>query len=501
VPIHQRFTFHRFLSIGAILLVLICLAAAQPPRQDSPTAFRVGERITYSVSFDKFSDVAYAEIYTVSRGTLSGKDAVELRSKFKTLNLVSAAFYEVDEVRTTFVSPDLGMPLYTRRVEDPDGMSKETIGDFLKVPAANLDLLSLIYKIRQTGGSGAASLLEGDKVYTVTFTQAGSENVKVAAGEFETTVVAVQSEYFTEIGIKELRLNLSNDDTRVPVMVRLKMTRGEFRAEAASIQMIVPEPAVTPTPGPVPSVTPKPTPTPVRTPEPYVPNRSLSPELSFALGEALEYRVTAGGRPVGTVVLRARERKEIDSKDTLVLTATVTNAVPDNPVFALNDTITANVDPDSLAPRKIDIKLSSGLSSLNQMAIFDETTGKITYKGKEQVDAPNGTHSILSLIYAMRSFNLKPSKTLSNPVNDTRVAVFWDSQPYVFTLRPSADSVIETAIGRLSSQIIAINTGNAQLDQLSMKIWLGNDERRLPLRFMVGVYQADLVTVSNIPPK
>lgn len=67
-----------------------------------------------------------------------------MRSKFKTLNLVSAAFYEVDEVRTTFVSPDLGMPLYTRRIEDPDGISKETIGDFLKVPAANLDLLSLI---------------------------------------------------------------------------------------------------------------------------------------------------------------------------------------------------------------------------------------------------------------------------------------------------------------------------------------------------------------------
>ena len=66
---------------------------------------------------------------------------------------------------------------------------------------------------------------------------------------------------------------------------------------------------------------------------------------------------------------------------------------------------------------------------------------------------------------------------------------------------PSADSVIETAIGKLSSQMIAINTGNAQLDKLSMKVWLGNDERRVPLRFIVGVYQADLVTVSNIPPK
>jgi hypothetical protein len=49
--------------------------------------------------------------------------------------------------------------------------------------------------------------------------------------------------------------------------------------------------------------------------------------------------------------------------------------------------------------------------------------------------------------------------------------------------------------------LITINTGNPQLDQLSLKVWLSNDGRRIPLRFSAGVYQADLVSTSNILPK
>jgi len=39
-----------------------------------------------------------------SRGTLSGRDAIELRSKIKTLELVNAAFFQWDETPQRFVS-------------------------------------------------------------------------------------------------------------------------------------------------------------------------------------------------------------------------------------------------------------------------------------------------------------------------------------------------------------------------------------------------------------
>lgn len=467
----------------------------------TPTQFRVGERITYSVSFDQFDDIAYAEMYTVSRGAISGKDAVELRWKLKTLNFASAAFYQINETRTVFAAPDSCLPLYTLRTESPDGIPKETIADYTKNPAVNFDLVTLIYKIRQSDGSGAANFFEGDRVYSATFQSIGSEKVVTPAGEFETAIVTVQSEYLTELGINDLKINLSNDEAMVPAMVRFKIAKRSFVARASSIQSIVPEPTATPTPPGSPTPRPVVTPTPVRTPEPYVPNQALSPELTFALGETLEYCVTAAGRSVGSFVTRVRERVQVLSSDTLVLSATVTNSAPGNPLFNLNDSIIVNADPITLAPRMIEIKLSGTLAEQNQTAVFDERTGVITYKGTGRVDAPIATHSILSLIYAMRSFNLKPSKTLDNPVNDTRVAVFWDSQPYVFTLRPSDSGEITLNGQRRAAQLITINTGNLQLDQLAIKVWLSNDDARVPLRFSVGAYQADLVSATNIPPQ
>jgi len=130
---------------------------------------------------------------------------------------------------------------------------------------------------------------------------------------------------------------------------------------------------------------------------------------------------------------------------------------------------------------------------------FDQEGSAITFGGG-RVSAPVGTHSILSLLYAARSFNLKPSRDLNNPINDTRVAVFWESQPYIFTLRPSLPEVITIDGKPVAAQLVTLTTKNALLDQMSIKVWLGNDDARVPLRFIVGNYQADLVSVSKILP-
>ncbi|MEQ1763934.1 MAG: DUF3108 domain-containing protein [Pyrinomonadaceae bacterium] len=487
-------------SILRSSLLLAFLLTALSTAASAQTQFRVGERITYTVSLDKFKEAAYAEIYCVSRGALSGKDAIELRSKVKTLNLVSAAVAQIDEIRTTFVDPETGSPLYISRVDNSEGLPKETISDFRQSGAASLDLLSLIYKIRHLGGSGSANFQEDEKVYSVTFSPTGSEKITVPAGNFETSIVSVQSEYFTELGFIDVKINLTADDAKVPVLIRLNKTKKTgYRIEAASIQSIVPEqPEVRPSPSPTPVVIA--TPRPTATPEPYVANQPLAAELAFQLGETLEYRITAGGRPVGTFVTRARERVQVASRDSLILTSTVTNAAPGNPIFALNDSIVANVDPISLASYTLDIRMTGPLASLTQSAIFDDRTGSISFKGGSKVDAPIATHSILSLIYAMRSFNLKVSPVRDNPVNDTRVAVFWESRPYVFTLRPSAPAEITINGEKRQAQLITINTGNTELDQLALKVWLSTDATRVPFRFSAGQYQADLVSATTIPP-
>jgi hypothetical protein len=134
--------------------------------ESSPTAIRIGERLTYSVSIGHLQNAGYAELYAVSRGRLADKDAIELRAKFKTLDLASATFFMIDESRTTFISPSTGLPLHTSIIQNASALPRETTQSFLTAPTPHADLLTMIYRIRQAGGTGSLTTQENDKVYS-----------------------------------------------------------------------------------------------------------------------------------------------------------------------------------------------------------------------------------------------------------------------------------------------------------------------------------------------
>jgi len=461
-----------------------------------PTRFRVGEKLVYNLSFGKFTNAGYAETHVVSRGKLAGKDAVEIRAKIKTSELVSAAFLLLDESRTVFAAADSGLPLYVSAVSNDSAIPDEKISDYLTVPTINFDLLTLIFKAREVGGVGTFPLNEAGTQYNVVLTPAGSVTAKTDVGHLDTNISRVQSEFLTANGVTELFISFTADEARVPAVVRFTTAKGEFKAILAAI--VLPEPEAMPTPAPTPLTTPKPIITFTPSPTPTTDNKPLAPELGFLLGEKLDYVITAGGKPLGIVTLAAPERKLIDRVDTLTLTATVTAVEPGANVLRLGDSLTALVDAETLAPRRLTGRFATTFLGLNQTVVFDRVTGEVTFGGPNKVDAPIGTHSLLSLVYAMRSFNLKPSKTAANPVNDTRVAVFWESKAYIFTLRPSESAEITLGGEKSAAQLISIKTDVPKLDALEIKVWLAT-ESRVPLRFTFGAYQADLISKFPTP--
>lgn len=503
--------FSLFLFFGASISLVLQAATAQTEIKAQalpPNNFRIGERLTYNISFENFNDAAFAEIYTVSRGKLGEKDAVELRGKIKTKDFVSAAFFLLDEARTTFASTETNLPLYIRKISNASVLPKETINNYTVTPTAHNDLLTLIYQMRNSNGAGNFSLQEDERIYNISLQNGSgekksivSERVKTGAGEFDTNVSNAQSEFLTEKGITNLRINFSADAARVPVLIRFKTAKGVFRAELASLQISDPETSVEPTP--IPNQTPRPqaTPKPAATPTPYVENAPLSSDLPFALGETLEYQVTNSGQMLGLVALQAKERKQFQLQDSLLLTATVTGQQPGQQILFLNNGLQAQVAPDTLAPRQIELNFSGFLRAYNQKFVFNQQTGFVTGNTVGQIEIPVNTHSILSLAYAVRSFNLKPSKDPNNPVNDTRVAVFLGDQAYVFTLRPSNADILNLRGEKTSAQLISISTGNPNIDRFNIRLWLTNDDKRTPLRFAFGTYQADLVSEKENAPK
>lgn len=495
----RRKTFFSARLLLTMFVALNLMAYSQNGQAEG--LFRVGERLTYTVSLEKFPNVAYAEMYVASSGKIGTTDVVEIRTRARTLDFASAAFYSLDRSRTVFASPISGLPLYIRHADLSTGLPKESFADFSLTPTPNFDLATLIYAVRRGPGNGSIMLQEGDRTYAVSYQQTGVETLTTDAGTFETSLITVQSEYFTEIGLRDLRINVSSDDARIPVLFRSKTEKGQLRMTIASISNDAPVVQATATP--VPAATPRPvaTPKPSPTPRPYVPNMPLATDLAFVLGETLEFKISTNGMEVGTLVLRAEERNQFEGADSLLITARLANLIGANPAFGNGGEAFARVDPETLASQRIDVKFSGGLASANHTAVFDQGTSTVNFGSATRIEVPVGTHSLLSLVYALRSFNLKPSRDLSNPVNDTRVAVFWIDRTSIFTLRPSLVEVITLAGEKISGQQISVTTGIQSIDQLSPKIWLGTDERRLPLRMTIGTYQLDLVSSKVSPPQ
>jgi len=491
---------HKAIFVIIVLFIgLTFSASGQEPQhyQVTPSGIRIGERLTYNMSFQRYNSVGFAELYAVSRGKLGDADAVEIRMRFKTTGLLSAAFYEIDETATVLTSPETGLPLRVRRLDNVGVSSRETVTNYLTSPAPGYDLLSLIYKVRQSGGSGSFNLSENDKTYSVTFQPQGTEHLRSDAGEFETSISIVQSEFLTERGIQLMKINFSTDEAHVPVQVRFKTAKGEFRIVLSGIQMVQPEVEATPTPSPVP--VPKPVITPRPTPAPYIENLPLSSELGFALGEKLTFKVSSAGRTLGNVVFQAKERKQINGDDSLILSAVVASAEPGNGLFATGDAVVVRANPETLTPYESTTRMSGSLAGLNQVLRFDQK-GATVNVGPNKIDSPVGTHSLLTLFYAARSFNLTPSKDLRNPINDTRVAVFWQDKAYIFMLRPFEPEMVAVNGQKVLAQKVTVKTNIPQLDLLGISMWLTPDTR-VPVLISVGPYQAELIAKSETPLK
>ncbi len=490
------------IALGAALFFWLQPGAAANARSEQP-GLRIGEKLTYQVSFGKFSNAGFAELSVMSRGKLGGKtgrDVIELRSRIKTVDVVSAVFLQMDEERTTYVAPDTGLPVYIVRTNNDGPVPKESINSFLSQPTQNFDLLSLIYKAREQAGNGNFQLAENDLVHAVTFATSGAERIKTDAGEFDTTISTVTSDFLTVSGIRDLRINFSVDEHRIPVRIRFRTARGEVSANLSAIALPEPEPTASATPTPAPSPSPARTPRqiPSPTPDPYIENQPLSPDLGFPLGETLEFALKRGADDAGTLTLSAVERKRFQGDDSLLLTAVVTGVEGGERPFKVGDAFKVQVDPETLTPRWMESRFPGVVPELNQTVVVDKRNGDFRV-ANTTVDAPMGTHTILSLLYAMRSFNLKPSRTANSPVNDTRVAVFWSDRAYVFSLRPSPPADITLNGQAVSAQLITINTRNPQLDALSIRVWLSTQDR-VPLRISFGPYQADLATRSVKAP-
>ncbi len=96
----------------------------------SPAPYRVGERLTYDVTFANFVSAAHIETFVAARGRFFDRDGLQLRCHVETTGIVNASLYAINNDYTTYVDSKTGQPYRSKQLIRESGRSTDNESDF-----------------------------------------------------------------------------------------------------------------------------------------------------------------------------------------------------------------------------------------------------------------------------------------------------------------------------------------------------------------------------------
>lgn len=466
----------------------------------SQAPYQVGERLTYNVSYSSFPSAAHAEFHIVSRGVHFDRDAIQLRAHVQTTGVVNVALLAVNNDYTTYIDPLTGLPFRSEETVRDATKSDASVRD-LNQPAGNeaippkqksfpgtYDLLSAFYRARAlplgAGGEYHFSVRGEGAEYNVDLKVTGREAVNTNVGSFNTIVTRIR---VSNSPLRNVKVYFSDDERHVPVLITAEIGDGDLSAELAASEII--KPVVTATPTPQTAV--RPGPIPAATPAPTVAPLANNEDWPFKIGEQLNYQIFIGPNPtpMGIATFQVKGRQRYFDRDGVYLSvnAHTTNALAQ--VFTARDQIDSYVEPSGLLPFRTVMNLIEGRRRLNQTWTINQEGGTATSDQGGRIEIPVGTHDYLSFFYAIRTFNLTPTRksVTSMLVENESKTLFVTSQKR---------ETIQLGSQTIRAIALSITTDDPEPDKYQLRIWISDDKRRLPLRIscatQLGPLRADL---------
>ena len=472
----------------------------------SPAPYRIGERLTFNVSFSNFISAAHVELQVGARGSFFGREGIQLRAHVETTGLVNAALFAINNDYITYVDPGTGLPFRAQQLVREASRVSDTAKD-LNQPAGTIpsqlltgesggayDLLSAIYRLR------ALPLSEGSTYHFVVKAEnedyhaelkvTGRQAIKTNVGSFNAITSQIRITNNSRADDYRIRIFFSDDERHVPLLITARLAAGEIRADLAALELAKP---VAP-PAPVnPPAAPTPEP-PLVLPTPTATTEGDLDSLPFKVGEQLNYQVFIGNvpQPAGTANFQIRARSRYFNREGLLFAVRAQTTSAAQRMFFANDQISSYVDTKTLLPFRTEMNLAEGTMRLNQILTINQDYGTVTSDKGQRIEIPVGTHDYLSIFYLARTFNLTPPKR-------NGVSLLVNNKPKTLYITSQKREMIQLGSQTIPAIQLSLTTDDPQSDKFQLRAWISDDKRRLPLRLTamteLGPLRADLAII------
>ncbi|MBL8192163.1 MAG: DUF3108 domain-containing protein, partial [Acidobacteria bacterium] len=129
------------------------------------STLRIGERLTYNVTFSEFAVAGRIEMEVVEQGIFFGQDSFQIRTKAESLGQVRSLFGDIDHQYTAYVNPRTAIPYRvvssvrqgqtqtddTVIFDQAKGQATFSDDSSISISQGAFDLTSLVYALRLRG--------------------------------------------------------------------------------------------------------------------------------------------------------------------------------------------------------------------------------------------------------------------------------------------------------------------------------------------------------------
>src|SRR5260370_8537718 len=117
--------------------------------------------------------------------------------------------------------------------------------------------------------------------------------------------------------------------------------------------------------------------------------------------------------------------------------------------------------------------MSEGKHRTNGSYNLDQNRGAAVSDSRERIDIPVGTHDLVSLVYAIRTFSLTPPKR-------NAISIMATARPRTLFITSLRRETIDVSGQSISAIQLSLTTADPQAAKLQMRIWVGADTPPLP---------------------
>jgi hypothetical protein len=258
----------RLMSALAILLLSLPLGIAQvksvkseapafdrkPGEKKSNTLspFIVGEKLNYEASWSSFIVAGELTLETKERGNFDGVDGFHITAQAQSVGLVSVLGYKVKDTYESFIDAATLKPFRAEkrtrhksktdqasvRIDHERGVAQLDNGKTIDVPPDTYDLAGLIYAIRamdiSSGKPKTFTLLEDEKLYPLSVEPGKKEKIELKSGKYDAILITTRSVGKRNEDPYKLKIYITDDARRLPVLITASPSWGEVRVELTS---------------------------------------------------------------------------------------------------------------------------------------------------------------------------------------------------------------------------------------------------------------------------